>query len=108
MFLIGLLAELVARRGDDQVLLPLGLGLAPLVAGIGLLSGRRWAWPLAMYVGAAGVAFGIYTMTQPGDITLPGAALVTFIFVVIPGAVVLFVLLMPRSLRWFRGAGTHR
>ena len=74
-----------------------------IVVGVGLCLDGRWAWPLALLVSGFAIGLGLYLMMQPGDITNPGAPIVSLVAFVIPGALLVATLATPRSVRWFRG-----
>ena len=71
------------------------------VVGAGLCLDARWAWPIAVLVAASAIALGFYLLSQPGDITNPGAPIVAFIVLVIPGVLLVLTIVTPRSVRWF-------
>lgn len=72
------------------------------LSGVGLLLNVRAAFLPALLFALTVLGFGVYTMSQPGDITAPDAFIVSLVILVLPGALMLAVLLSPRSLRWFR------
>ena len=71
------------------------------VVGAGLCLDARWAWPIAVLVAASAIALGFYLLSQPGDITNPGAPIVAFIVLIIPGVLLVITIATPRSVRWF-------
>jgi hypothetical protein len=102
------LAALVAPGGASTVAVAWNVGLGGLATacGVGLVLNQRWAWPIALVLGLALVALGVYVLASPGDIAYPGAALVALVAMVVPGLAMLFIILTPRSLAWFRGRTT--
>ena len=76
--------------------------LRSLVCGRRRVDLHRWAWPISIAIGGAGIGLGVVAFVQPGDVALPGANLIALITLMVPGALVLWATLCPSSLRWFR------
>ena len=75
-----------------------------IAVGAGLVLQQRWAWPLAVVCGAAGVGFGLYFSSRTADITEMGANIAAFLFLFLPGAVVLLAAFGPATRRWLRSS----
>jgi hypothetical protein len=91
------------RGTRTDVAITLAILGALLVCGWGLAFARRWAWPVGVVVGLAGVILGIWLYrAAEGDITELGAVIGALLFMILPGALILICLATPRAIRWFR------
>jgi hypothetical protein len=81
-----------------------GMSAFLTVAGGGLLAGVRWAWVVAMMIAIAAVGLPAYEFFRPHDVVTLALGAGTFALILLPGVLLLFALLRPMSIRWFRGA----
>jgi hypothetical protein len=84
------------------------VGAATIIGGIGLISGRRWAWPFVVVtalplLSVAVVFFLPRRYTDPFDLVHPWG--VPFLIV---GCLLLFASMTPATRRWLRGRPAHR
>jgi peptidoglycan/LPS O-acetylase OafA/YrhL len=85
----------------SEVAWNIAIGCLLSVVGAGLCLDARWAWPIALLVAASAIGLGFYLLAQPGDITNPGAPIVAFVVLIIPGLLLVLTIVTPRSVRWF-------
>jgi hypothetical protein len=75
-----------------------------LAGAVGLFSDSRWGWSLGMLVGFSGVAVGTLVLLDVsihgGDITLLAAPIIAVFFLILPGMLLIFSLITPRTRRW--------
>ena len=75
-----------------------------MAGAIGLLSGSRWGWGLGMLVGILEVSAGAWIILDVsiygGDITVPAAPILAVFFYIIPGLLLIWSLLTPRTRLW--------
>ena len=72
-----------------ETLVPAGVGVLSVIAGVGAFLGRRWAWVIAIVVGAATVLAGVL-LTLPAIVEwgVPGS----FALLLLPAALGSFLL----------------
>jgi len=94
--------------GRGPMITDIGVSVVLLSSGWGLLLRHRWAWALALVISVAMLGVGLLVLAGPGDIAFPGAAVVTFYVLVLPGAGLLAALVTPATIRWLRRRPTSR
>jgi hypothetical protein len=78
-----------------------------LTAGLGLIFGRRWAWPLAVVFGLLVLASATRMLARPEDFGPRGGVIIVLSTVpVLLAAAMLGCLLTPRSFRWLWSDGS--
>ena len=74
---------------------------------MGLLSESRWGWFLGLLVGILSVSLGAWVVIDVslhgGDIGALGEPFVSLFILVLPGSLLIFSLLTPRTRKWLRG-----
>ena len=107
LVLVGTTTVIGATGGSDMTISEVDWNIVIacllIVVGAGLCLDARWAWPIALLVAASAIGLGFYLLAQPGDITSPGAPIVAFIVLIIPGVFLVLTIVTPRSVRWFLG-----
>jgi hypothetical protein len=102
---VGIITVIGATGGSDMtksgVAWNITVACLLIIVGAGLCLDARWAWPIALLVGASAIGLGSYLWVQPGDITNPGAPIVILTILLIPGLLMILTLVTPRSVRWF-------
>jgi uncharacterized membrane protein len=82
------------------------LTAAVLIGAIGLLSESRWGWFLGLLIGILNVILGSWVVvdvsTHGGDITALGEPFISLFVLVLPGSLLIFSLLTPRTRKWLR------
>jgi peptidoglycan/LPS O-acetylase OafA/YrhL len=104
---VGIISVIGATGGYDmtksEAAWNIAIACLLIVVGAGLCLDARWAWPIALLVAASAIGLGFYLLAQPGDITNPGAPIVSFVILIIPGLLLVLTIVTPRSVRWFLG-----
>jgi hypothetical protein len=100
-FTLGMLASLGSTSGVPPAAGAIGY-LLSIATGIGFVTGWRWSWLTGLVLAVAGVAFGVWVVSQIGA-TLQTRAGFAVLWIG-PPLLLLLCLLLPASLRWAIGA----
>jgi len=104
--LLNLLALIFPSGSSGSGLRPLDFAptVVVLIGAIGLLSESRWGWFLGLLIGILNVILGTWVvldvLLHGGDITALGEPFISLFVLVLPGSLLIFSLLTPRTRRW--------
>jgi hypothetical protein len=77
-----------------------------LIGAVGLLSESRWGWFLGLLIGILNVSLGAWVVLDVWlygvDITALGEPFISLFILVLPGSLLIFSLLTPRTRKWLR------
>jgi hypothetical protein len=106
--LLNLLALISSSVLSGSGLRPLDFVLTAsvLIGAVGLLSESRWGRFLGLLVGILSASLGVWSvldvLVHGDDITRLGEPFVSLFFLVLPGSLLIFSLLTPRTRTWLR------